>query len=54
MIGLGVLIWVVFEVGFLPIVGVGGAMWIYAVLYLISAGLTLLLTLPGEGAGAES
>jgi len=33
---------------FLPIVGVAGVMWIYAVLYLISAGLTLLLTLPGE------
>ncbi len=31
---------------FLPIVGVGGVMWIYAVLYLISAVLTLLLTLP--------
>lgn len=33
---------------FLPIVGVGGVMWIYAVLYLISAVLTLLLTLPSE------
>lgn len=35
---------------FLPIVGVAGVMWIYAVLYLVSAGLTLLLTLPGEEA----
>lgn len=34
---------------FLPFVGVGGVMWIYAVLYLISAALTLLLTLPEEG-----
>ncbi len=34
---------------FLPLVGVGGVMWIYAVLYLISAVLTLFLTLPDEG-----
>ena len=34
---------------FLPIVGVGGVMWIYAVLYLISAALTLFLTLPEAG-----
>jgi polyol permease family len=33
---------------FLPVVGVGGVMWIYAVLYVISALLTLFLTLPGE------
>jgi hypothetical protein len=33
---------------FKPAVGVGGVMWIYAILYLISAGLTLLLTLPQE------
>lgn len=33
---------------FKPAVGVGGVMWIYAVLYLISAGLTMLLTLPDE------
>jgi MFS family permease len=33
---------------FLPVVGVGGVMWIYAVLYLISAVLTLFLTLPSE------
>ena len=30
--------------------GVGGVMWIFAVLYLISAALTLLLTLPSEEA----
>jgi len=33
---------------FLPAVGVGGVMWIYAVLYLVSAALTLFLTLPDE------
>ncbi len=33
---------------FLPIAGVGGVMWIYALLYVISALLTLFLTLPGE------
>ncbi len=33
---------------FLPVVGVGGVMWIYAVLYLISAVLTMFLTLPSE------
>ncbi len=33
---------------FLPLVGVGGVMWIYAVLYLISAVMTLFLTLPPE------
>jgi MFS family permease len=37
---------------FLPIAGVGGVMWIYAVLYLISAVLTLFLTLP-EAEAAE-
>ena len=36
---------------FLPVVGVAGVMWIYAVLYLISAVLTLFLTLPDEKAG---
>jgi polyol permease family len=35
---------------FLPILGGGGVMWIYAVLYMISALLTLFLTLPGEKA----
>jgi polyol permease family len=38
---------------FLPIVGVGGVMWTYAVLYLVSAVLTLLLTLPSEEASGE-
>jgi len=33
---------------FLPRLGVGGVMWIFAVLYLISAALTLTLKLPGE------
>ncbi len=32
----------------LPFVGVGGVMWIYAILYVISAILTLFLTLPDE------
>ena len=35
---------------FLPVVGVGGVMWIYAVLYLASAVMTLFLTLPAEEA----
>ncbi len=35
---------------FLPLVGVGGVMWIYAVLYLASAVMTLFLTLPAEEA----
>ena len=35
---------------FLPLVGVAGVMWIYALLYLVSAGLTLFLTLPYEEA----
>jgi len=39
---------------FLPIVGVGGVMWIYAVLYVISAVLTLLLKLPEEEAQMKS
>jgi MFS family permease len=33
---------------FLPRVGVAGVMWIFAVLYLISAVLTLFLTQPAE------
>jgi MFS family permease len=33
---------------FKPAVGVGGVMWIYAVLYLVSAALTMMLTLPDE------
>lgn len=35
---------------FKPAVGVGGVMWIYAILYLASAGLTLRITLPPEEA----
>ena len=35
-------------VGLLPWVGVGGVMWIYALMYLLSAGLALLLKLPSE------
>jgi polyol permease family len=37
---------------FLPTLGVGGVMWIYAVLYLVSAVLTLCLTLPTEAPGS--
>ena len=33
---------------FLPIVGVGGVMWIYAVLYLISAALTWVMKVPED------
>ncbi|HXJ73955.1 MAG TPA: MFS transporter [Candidatus Dormibacteraeota bacterium] len=33
---------------FLPIIGVAGVMWIFAVLYLISAALAMTLTLPAE------
>jgi polyol permease family len=33
---------------FKPALGVGGVMWIYAILYLLSAGLALMLTLPDE------
>lgn len=31
--------------------GVGGVMWIFAILYLVSAALALFLTLPSEGGG---
>lgn len=33
---------------FLPVIGVGGVMWTFAVLYLISAALALTLRLPSE------
>lgn len=36
---------------FLVPLGVAGVMWIFAVLYLVSAVLTLFLTLPGERSG---
>ena len=39
---------------FLPAVGVAGVMWIFAVLYLISAVMTLFLTLPPKPPLAES
>jgi polyol permease family len=39
---------------FLPSVGVAGVMWIFALLYLASAGLTLFLKLPGESMGRVS
>ncbi|MBN2293217.1 MAG: MFS transporter [Pirellulales bacterium] len=38
---------------FLPVVGVGGVMWIYAILYVVSAIMTLFLTLPPESAKAQ-
>lgn len=38
---------------FLPKLGVGGVMWIFAVLYLISAVLALFLTLPSENLETE-
>jgi len=39
---------------FEPYVGVGGVMWIYAVLYLVSAGLALTLTLPPDQASTAA
>jgi len=36
---------------FLPLLGVGGVMWIFAILYLISAGLTMLMKVPEDRAG---
>lgn len=39
---------------FKPAVGVGGVMWIYAILYLISAVLALQLKLPTEKTGPEA
>lgn len=39
---------------FLPLVGVGGVMWIFAVLYAISAVLTLFMTLPPESQGVKA
>jgi polyol permease family len=37
---------------FLPMVGVGGVMWIYAMLYVLSAVMTLFLKLPSESSTA--
>jgi len=49
-LGAGASVWVGPAIAgvFLPLVGVAGVMWIFAVLYLISAVLTLFLTLPAE------
>ncbi|MCC6265427.1 MAG: MFS transporter, partial [Bryobacterales bacterium] len=49
-LGAGASVWVGPAIAgvFLPRVGVGGVMWIFAVLYLVSAALTLLLKLPSE------
>jgi ribulose kinase len=38
---------------FMPLVGVAGVMWIYAVLYILSAILTMALTLPQDAPAAE-
>jgi len=38
---------------FLPLLGVGGVMWIFAVLYAISAVLTLFMTVPQDPAAAN-
>jgi polyol permease family len=52
-LGAGASVWVgpALVALFLPRVGVMGVMWIFAVLYLISALLTLFLTLPAETHG---
>ena len=49
-LGAGASVWVGPAIAglFLPRFGVGGVMWIFAVLYLLSAALTLLLKLPSE------
>ena len=49
-LGAGASVWVGPAIAglFLAPLGVGGVMWIFAVLYLISAGLTLFLTLPPD------
>ena len=49
-LGAGARVWVgpAIVALFLPVLGVAGVMWIYAVLYLISAVLTLFLTLPAD------
>ncbi|MGC1272080.1 MAG: MFS transporter [Planctomycetaceae bacterium] len=54
-LGAGASVWVgpAIVALFLPVVGVAGVMWIYAVLYLISAVLTLFLTLPADEADAQ-
>lgn len=53
-LGAGASVWVGPAIALsLDIVGVAGVMWIYAILYVVSAILTLFLTLPPEGAKAE-
>lgn len=39
---------------FLPLVGVEGVMWIFALLYLLSAGLAMTLTLPPESQATDA
>ena len=52
-LGAGASVWVgpAIVTLFLAPLGVAGVMWIYAVLYLVSAVLTMFLTLPPEHAG---
>lgn len=54
-LGAGASVWVgpAIVAVFLTRVGVAGVMWIYAVLYLISAVLTMFLTLPDEDAASR-
>ena len=49
-LGAGASVWVGPAIAgvFLPVIGVAGVMWIFAVLYLISAALALTLRLPSE------
>lgn len=49
-LGAGASVWVgpAIVTLFLPVAGVVGVMWIYAILYLLSAVLTLFLTLPDD------
>ncbi|MBX6314901.1 MAG: MFS transporter, partial [Isosphaeraceae bacterium] len=55
-LGAGASVWVgpALVALFLPRVGVAGVMWLFAALYLVSAVLTLFLTLPDEAARPEA
>jgi polyol permease family len=55
-LGAGASVWVgpAIVTLFLAPLGVAGVMWIYAVLYLVSAVLTMFLTLPPEHAGGPA
>ncbi|MCA1686843.1 MAG: MFS transporter, partial [Planctomycetia bacterium] len=55
-LGAGASVWVgpALVAVFLPRVGVAGVMWIFAVLYLVSAVLALFLTLPAEAPVRET